>query len=484
MASYTTRSNENNPPALKAVKNYVPPCRRKKSAQPASTFSENTQTPFKNLSASLDESDGDLKAELKPFELGGCADPRVVKGSIMDDIFIPRKASRLDSKFRTTPYSNLNKVSGTKQWDIGAVSECGVREANEDSYLIVGNLLEAFKDCDGSILNRYTEQHPPGLFCIFDGHLGDQAARYAAEYLTKFIEDELRSDQPQKNESTREGKDIAEDIVHQALTKLDKTFCQLCVDERDQWESGATALVAVLVDNHLIVGNLGDARAIASRSAGKESDVEDLVKQGWQRLPEGGSGNRICLYKEMSDSHHPSREDERTRIEEAGGWITYESDILKRGFSDNTDKAAAPNLVEVSRVCGELAVSRSLGDKDYKADFHPPSDIGRDQWDSPVYLSFPKHHVRRFQGDLISSKPEFQTLRMSESNFYEEFFLLACDGLWDVLDADDVVRLTRHLLFDQGWPASEAARRLAELAVHLGSSDNVTVIVVAMGQRK
>ena len=34
--------------------------------------------------------------------------------------------------------------------------------------------------------------------------------------------------------------------------------------------------------------------------------------------------------------------------------------------------------------------------------------------------------------------------------------LLTCDGFWDVLDADDVVILTRRLIFERGLSAWES----------------------------
>jgi serine/threonine protein phosphatase PrpC len=74
--------------------------------------------------------------------------------------------------------------------------------------------------------------------------------------------------------------------------------------------------------------------------------------------------------------------------------------------------------------------------------------------------------------------PEIQTVQLSQKDFVDEFVLLACDGLWDVMDPDDAVRVTRGLLFEKKWTAKKAAARLAELAIHLGSSDNVTVIVI------
>ena len=52
---------------------------------------------------------------------------------------------------------------------------------------------------------------------------------------------------------------------------------------------------------------------------------------------------------------------------------------------------------------------------------------------------------------------------------------MACDGLWDVMDSDDAVRIAKELLFDRKLSAKDGAARLAELAQHLGSSDNITV---------
>jgi serine/threonine protein phosphatase PrpC len=61
----------------------------------------------------------------------------------------------------------------------------------------------------------------------------------------------------------------------------------------------------------------------------------------------------------------------------------------------------------------------------------------------------------------------------------DSFLLLACDGLWDVLGHQEAVDHT-HAVLQSGASASDAAQRLADLALRLGSSDNVTVIVVTL----
>lgn len=55
--------------------------------------------------------------------------------------------------------------------------------------------------------------------------------------------------------------------------------------------------------------------------------------------------------------------------------------------------------------------------------------------------------------------------------------LLACDGFWDVMDAEEAVARGEELL-EKGLTATEAAAQLGNLALRMGSSDNVTVVLV------
>lgn len=135
---------------------------------------------------------------------GGCADPKVVVGSITDDHYIDRKASvvgnaRLDAYagkgggyYRRMHHlddsSVLDELGVNRmleprtvalKWEVGCSSECGVRNSNEDSYVAVNNLDELMK-AQGFI--SFSEQDlgqtkQQGLYAIFDGHVGNQAAR-------------------------------------------------------------------------------------------------------------------------------------------------------------------------------------------------------------------------------------------------------------------------------------------------------------------
>merc|ERR1711862_404767 len=171
------------------------------------------------------------------------------------------------------------------------------------------------------------------------------------------------------------------------------------------------------------------------------------------------------------------------------------------GERSRVDSADPKRILKISRVCGELSVSRALGDCDFKASFNNPtsntnhvattttnnnnddnnnnnkdllsSKSKSEWWEGPDFLPYPKTHTQKFHNDLISGIPDIETMTILPG-----FLILACDGLWDVMDPYDAVRVTKDLLYDKHWSTKKAAARLAELAIHLGSSDNTTVIII------
>lgn len=456
-----------------------------------------------------------------PLLLGGCADPSLAEGSILDSTY----KKRLSSKVGKSPPLAYGCGGGGKpgsspsalSWEVGAISECGIRDSNEDAFLVCGDLIKAFESLhpsDTAVPTWFAENsHQPGFFGIFDGHCGNEAARFSAERLTHFLYDELKA-------NGVSGAPIETRLGHmlmRAVTNLDRQFCEICAEDGRNWESGSTAMVAALVHNHLVMANLGDCRAVMCRSVQDPDDTDKertLVNDGWMKADHEDEGNsrsdgmkrREYYWQEVAGVHTPSRMDERKRIESANGWITTEKEIpiaqlqrmdfcdedvveiLKRCFSDRYEQsqakkcnAAPQRILQISRVCGELAVSRAIGDRDFKAAFNPSSESSDGMvWDCPLFLPYPESHGRQFKGDLISPIPEIRTVPVSPKGYVDEFLVLACDGLWDVIDPDDAVRVTRGLLLGKKWSARKAAERLAELAIHLGSSDNITIVVISL----
>ncbi|KAF3522615.1 hypothetical protein F2Q69_00046313 [Brassica cretica] len=128
---------------------------------------------------------------------------------------------------------------------------------------------------------------------------------------------------------------------------------------------------------------------------------------------------------DMSFDHRSTYEPERRRIEDLGGY--FEDGYLN----------------------GVLAVTRAIGDWELKSPFTGSS--------SPLI-----------------SDPDIQQIVLTED---DEFLILACDGIWDVLSSQNAVSNVRQGLRRHGDPR-QSAMELGKEAARLNSSDNLTVVVI------
>lgn len=119
---------------------------------------------------------------------------------------------------------------------------------------------------------------------------------------------------------------------------------------------------------------------------------------------------------------------EKARIEKLGGFIQ--------------------DVNGIPRLNGVLAVTRSFGDI-------------------------------RFKQFVV---PEPEVLKHSFTG-REDFIVLACDGLWDVMDAKDVGDFVREYRKSKGTTAG-VAKALTNEALELKSGDNISVIVVFFDEQE
>lgn len=101
------------------------------------------------------------------------------------------------------------------------------------------------------------------------------------------------------------------------------------------------------------------------------------------------------------------------------------------------------------RVFGDLVVTRAFGDSDYK----PPKS----------------------ESSFISCEPYVRKVDLNPER--DDFFILACDGLWDVFKYQDAVDFVLERK-KEGKSAAEVSQMLGEEALVRKSQDNTTVTVV------
>lgn len=144
----------------------------------------------------------------------------------------------------------------------------------------------------------------------------------------------------------------------------------------------------------------------------------------------------------LSVDHKPDSKLERKRIESIGGQVITDRHGTKRA--------------------GSLAVSRALGDRRYKAPM--------------VKKLLPSIHEGM---DLISSEPDIRYRHIKPD---DQFIIIACDGIWDVLSNLKAINIVRTA-FSYGADAELAANILKQKALELRTSDNVTAIVIDLFKR-
>jgi serine/threonine protein phosphatase PrpC len=168
----------------------------------------------------------------------------------------------------------------------------------------------------------------------------------------------------------------------------------------------STATGVLITPKHYFIFNVGDSRSI-------------LIKDKKLHF--------------SSEDHKPMNDGEKRRIEEAGG------------------------RVMIQRINGSLAVSRALGDFEYKQ--------------------------RTDRGDLeqlVSPDPEVTCIERDEQDNY---MMVACDGIYDVMSNEEIVEFINDR-FTREENEGNICNNLLDLCLYKGSRDNMSSIIISFDKGK
>ena len=84
-----------------------------------------------------------------------------------------------------------------------------------------------------------------------------------------------------------------------------------------------------------------------------------------------------------------------------------------------------------------------------------------------------------FSGDVIVSEPDLCKVVLNDD---DDFLIMACDGLWDVITPAEAVKFVINQL-DAEATLKEACEELVWHAIDNGSLDNITIIIADLGGR-
>uniref|UniRef100_A0A8C4RDZ7 Protein phosphatase, Mg2+/Mn2+ dependent, 1Nb (putative) n=1 Tax=Erpetoichthys calabaricus TaxID=27687 RepID=A0A8C4RDZ7_ERPCA len=230
------------------------------------------------------------------------------------------------------------------------------------------------------------------FFAVYDGHAGSTVAQYCSRHLLTHILATGKVTADGDPEKVKEG-------IRDGFLSIDS--CMHDLTRQEKWEnSGSTAVAVMISPRHIYFINCGDSRAVLCRDG------------------------HVCFYTE---DHKPFNPREQERIQNAGG------------------------TVFLQRVNGSLAVSRALGDFDFK-------DV---EWRLPTE-------------QLVSPEPEVYEVERSAE---DEFLVLACDGVWDAVDNEELCAFIRSRL-QISSDLKDICGQVVDTCLYKGSRDNISVLLI------
>merc|ERR1711976_600190 len=261
------------------------------------------------------------------------------------------------------------------------------------------------EDAHSAVIGIPDQKDTVSWFAVFDGHAGSRVSAHCSHHLLDCIrasDDFTCNLQQEQTLSQEELMDGIKKGILKGFLELDEKLRKIPEVASGEDKSGTTAVCALISQKYLIIANCGDSRGVCCTEGKPVLATQD---------------------------HKPSNEPEKERIQNAGG------------------------SVMIQRVNGSLAVSRALGDFEYKnVEGKGPTE------------------------QLVSPEPEFYMKRRESDK--DEFLVLACDGVWDVMTNEDIcsfisarMRVTDNL--------EQIANEVIDTCLHKGSRDNMSIIIIA-----
>lgn len=192
------------------------------------------------------------------------------------------------------------------------------------------------------------------FFGVYDGHGGSNVALFAGDNIHRIVA---------KQDTFKTGN--YEQALKDGFLATDRAILN---DPKYEDEvSGCTACVGLITDDKIYIANAGDSRSVL-----------------------GVKGRA----KPLSFDHKPQNEGEKARITAAGGFVDF------------------------GRVNGNLALSRAIGDFEFKKS----AELAPEQ-------------------QIVTAYPDVVVHEISDD---DEFLVVACDGIWDCQSSQAVIEFVRR----------------------------------------
>ena len=304
--------------------------------------------------------------------------------------------------FLTKPITEKNATDGkSEKYKFGACSMQGWRKSNEDAHIHNMDLG------DGN-----------SLFAVFDGHGGEQVAMFCERHFPEML---MSSEEYKGKNYARaleetfveidwllvndEGNEKMKAIVLQIKREVRGPGSKLDPAEEKEikalpFQAGCTACVVLITKDAIFCANAGDSRAVLGLKNGK------LI--------------------ELSYDHKPDNEGELARIKAGGGFV------------------------DDGRVQGIIAVSRAIGDWEYKnpkllQELEKKAQMRKRKAKQGEIVDEPKtqgpyRNIEESKKHQVTSYPDIKKVPLKPEH---DFIIVACDGIWDCYTNEQAIKYIR-----------------------------------------
>ncbi|KAI0793210.1 phosphatase 2C-like domain-containing protein [Abortiporus biennis] len=321
-----------------------------------------------------------------------------------------------------------------------------------------------------SIIVPFAGVRGQGFFAIFDGHAGKQAAEWCGQNFSPCLLNALR----------RGANDNIPDVLNQAFHDVDFSLSKMAEESEGKMHSGCTAVTAFLrledsagrqsflphgfdplqsgldlIEGDAAEESGGESPERKTKKKNSAAKIKDALKSIGSSSHSGSSTEATTISASDKDKNSrlytPTSPIGIRRVlycanaGDARGVLCRGGKAVRLTYDHKgSDKQEAKRIMDAGgfvmsgRVNGVLAVTRSLGDSSMK--------------------------------EFVVGAPYTTETELTEE---DEFLILACDGLWDVVDDQAAVKLVREIA-----DPKKAAQELLDYAYRNYSTDNVTTLVV------
>jgi serine/threonine protein phosphatase PrpC len=354
---------------------------------------------------------------------------------------------------------------------------------------------EESESATSSMTRDFLNDH--SLFAVFDGHGGSFTSKYLKDnfldVLSKRAEMRKYFSLPKENRSNAYGLQLLKKGLSRAFLQLDAQLLRhqqirnanlqqdALVSAFNEKISSSTVqqnLIGIKSEGHALfeahVGELTDAKPDRGRKKTRVCDPSSNERRGRGRsatrkgkTKRSRTRSRSTRARERSGSTAlvllvspthivcANTGDSRAVLRRNGSTLPLSFDHKPSNVPERQRIVAADGHVQRRRVDGDLAVSRALGDFHFKVD--PNLPVGAQK---------------------IVATPDVMVYRRDYE--HDEFLLLACDGVWDVVDNAECSNRVQDYLIAGELDLGNICEEIVDGCFDMRSRDNMTLMIVTL----